>query len=159
MSKKTNNATVNKFDYKSVTNTDIETLRKSLDALNCDFVTTKADVKVFDIHVGKGELLANVGGLLSRCKGFSVWLTVNDVGVRMSADYIEKYKTSKELENVAYKLKKRDNERRYSFSSLADATAFISSVVTATAKKDTAKKTTATKKRTTTKKKVEKKAV
>ena len=153
MNKKTNNVTVNKFDYKSVKNADIETLRKSLDALNCDFVTTKADVNVFDIHVGKGELLANVGGLLSRCKGFSVWLTVNDVGVRMSADYIEKYKSAKELENVAYKLKKRDNERRYSFSSLSDAIVFISSVVATTTKSTKAK---STKKRTTTKSKASK---
>lgn len=159
------NEIADKFDYKSVDNNAIAKLEKELAKLNYDFVVTKSDVTLFDVRPSHGELLANVGGLLSRCKGCSVWLTCKDVGVRLNAEHIERFASvaSSVLDSVAYKTDKRNVERRYSFDSLDSATTFISKLVTAynksvaskeTTKKESAKKESAkskaqSKKRTT----------
>jgi hypothetical protein len=166
MSTTKKNVTADKFDFKSVDNNAIAKLEKELAKLNYDFVVTKSDVTLFDVRPSHGELLANVGGLLSRCKGCSVWLTCKDVGVRLNAEHLERFESvaSNTLESVTYKTDKRNVERRYSFNSLESATMFISSLVTAynksvasatkkeSAKKESAKSKAQSKKRTTTKK-------
>ena len=160
----------NNFDYKSVDNNAIAKLEKELTKLNYDFVVTKSDVTLFDVRPSHGELLANVGGLLSRCKGCSVWLTCKDVGVRLNQEHLERFESvaSDTLASVAYKTDKRNVERRYSFDSLESAITFISKLVTAynksvasatkkeTTKKDTTKSKAQTKKRITRKKESEK---
>lgn len=160
------NITADNFNFKSVDNNAIAKLEKELAKLNYDFVVTKSDVTLFDVRPSHGELLANVGGLLSRCKGCSVWLTCKDVGVRLNTEHLERFESvaSDILDSVAYKTDKRNVERRYSFDNLDSATTFISKLVTAynksvasatkkeTAKKETAKSKTQSKKRTTKKK-------
>lgn len=153
----------NNFNFKSIDNNAIAKLDRELAKLNYDFAVTKSDVTLFDVRPSHGELLANVGGLLSRCKGCSVWLTCKDVGVRLNQEHLERFESvaSDTLESVAYKTDKRNVERRYSFDSLDSATTFISKLVTAynksvasatkkeSAKKETTKSKAQTKKRTT----------
>lgn len=90
---------------------------------------TGADVALFDLS--KGELLGNVGKLTNRCNGLSIWATDKDFGVRVTDTF---YKSLGHVQQFAldncygYKLKKRDNERRYSFGNALDLVQFLSTL-------------------------------
>jgi hypothetical protein len=98
-------------------------------------VTTGAKVELFDIRENHGELLSNIDSLNNRCHGLSIWATVKDIGVRFNKEYTDKFlaiDSCRLLMDNVYKYttpnKKRDNERRYTFSSIDSVCRFLSTL-------------------------------
>ena len=118
------------FDYKSVTNDDVKLIDTTLKSLNDDFVTTKADTTLFEVAPSHGELLANIHSIVNTCKGVSVWLTVKDIGVRITDTYMQEFSsvdTCKMLLDIhTHKYLKKQHETRYTFNSIANMLDFMS---------------------------------
>lgn len=121
-----------------VTNKSVAQLKTFLNNVSFGshkMVTTGADVKLFDIHEGHGELLSNVDTLNTKCHGLSIWATVKDIGVRLTQEYYEEFKKAPAcdlLMNVkGYTLKGRKNpELRFTFESIESTCRFLYSLFT-----------------------------
>ena len=137
----TNNATIDfskmdsfdiftDFDYKTVTNEDVAHIGDVLKTLRDDFVVTKADTTLFDVRPSHGEIIANIGSIVSTCKGVSVWFTVNDIGVRITDEYMQEFNnvdTCKMLLDIkSHKYIKKQHETRYTFNSIDNMLSFMS---------------------------------
>lgn len=115
------------FTYKRINNADLALLRSVASAFNLS--VTSCNVDMFDLE--SGEIIANIGGLATKCKGLSVWATRKDIGVRLHEDYISKHLNNeavKAIINSNYKHLQHKTERRYSFSNMRDVVFFISSL-------------------------------
>ena len=151
MTRTINNATINTTDMMKVklfheynvqsdiTDSTVAQLRAFLDNVPMNdghkMVTTGAKVELFDIRENHGELLSNVDTLNTKCYGLSIWATTKDIGVRFNKEYVDKFLAVDScklvLDNVfKYTMprKKRDNERRYSFSNIESVCRFLSAL-------------------------------